>query len=66
MAEIVVVLDLPIGSASDVDATELALLLRDVKAAQIVDFIDANELQKTMSQPADTPQEYAESEYERY
>lgn len=55
MAEIVIVVDLPIPSASAVDTTELALLLRDVKAAQIVDFMDSDNLDMTMISDPDNP-----------
>jgi hypothetical protein len=50
VAEIVIVVDLPIPSASAVDTTELALLLRDVKAAQIIDYTDADSLTMTMNE----------------
>jgi hypothetical protein len=64
MAEIVIVADLPIESADEVDVTELALLLRDIKAAQIIDFIDSSSIQMTMNeqftQPGYDEQEYSE------
>lgn len=47
MADIVVVVDLPVGSANDIDTTELALLLRDVAAANIIDFADAADVEIT-------------------
>lgn len=59
MAEIVILVELPVGSANDIDTTELALLLRDVKAANIVDYADYQQFQQQ-------GQQYEGSEYEEY
>lgn len=58
MAEIVIVADLPVSSADDIDTTELALILRDIKAAQIIDFIDSSRI--TMSMVGGETTEYNE------
>ena len=47
MAELVIIVELPVGSAHDIDTTELALLLRDVKAANIIDYGNSSELDVT-------------------
>ncbi len=60
MAEILILVDLPVGSANDIDTTELALLLRDVKAANIIDYTDYQPIRE-----ADETG-YAEPQYEGY
>jgi hypothetical protein len=63
MAEIIIFVDLPIGSANDIDTTELALLLRDVKAANIIDYVDSERVEVTpIGEPDYANQQYFESE----
>jgi len=56
MAELVIIVDLPVGSAHDIDTTELALLLREVKAANIIDYGNSSEVTVT---PNTTQEDYA-------
>jgi len=48
MTDIVVIVDLPVSSAEDIDDMELSLLLRDVKAGNIVDYVDASQVEITV------------------
>jgi hypothetical protein len=54
MTEVVVIVDLPIATVDHVDATELAMLLRDVKAAQIIDYVDSQDVQITPTAASQT------------
>ena len=58
MAEIVVIAELPIGSAQDVDTTELVLLLREVKPANVIDYVDARDLNFTVANEQPQQEQY--------
>jgi len=47
MAEIVIIAELPVSTANEIDTTELTLLLRDVKAANIIDYVDSSAVEIT-------------------
>ena len=44
MAEIVVILDLPMATSDSLSTTEMALLLQRVTAASIIDFVDSDDV----------------------
>lgn len=53
MTDIVVIVDLPIATAEQVDTTEVAMLLRAVTAANVKDFVDADDVEITPRQEMD-------------
>jgi hypothetical protein len=60
MAEVVVILDLPIISATDLSTVEIATLLQNVKPANIIDYVDSNDVEITLlnNSLSDTAQEF--------